>query len=227
MQKNTITVAIDEAHCIVKWYVSLHHDHVLQAITYIAWSSYCRGMGSVFRAWYGEVAQLRSLLPRGVPFVTLTATSTKLVHRIIMDWLLMEDVALIKTSPEQVNIRYAIVKASRDLQLSFQWLIDRLKTDRSRTDKTIIFCRTIHTCSSLFKIFLYELHEEAYHPLGSEKSILKRLFAMYHAKVDSDDDKFESLESFRKQEGTIRVLFSTVAFGMEVDISNIRLAEES
>ena len=222
MQKNTIAVAIDEAHCIVKWYVSLHHDHVLQTITYIAWSSYYRGMGSVFRAWYGEVAQLRSLLPRGVPFVALTATSTTLVRRIIMDQLLMEDVALIETSPERVNIRYAIVKASRDLQLSFQWLIDRLKTDKSRTDKTIIFCRTIHTCSSLFKIFLYELREEAYHPLGSKKSIPTRLFAMYHAKVDSDD-KLEILESFRKQEGTIRVLFSTVAFGMGVDISNIRL----
>ena len=70
-----------------------------------------RGMGTVFRKWFGEVSQLRSLLPSGIPFVALTATSTTFVRRIIIDQLLMENVAIIEASPERRNIRYSVVQA--------------------------------------------------------------------------------------------------------------------
>ena len=180
-----------------------------------------RGMGSVFRKWYGEVSQLRSLLPNGIPFVALTATSTIFVRRIIIDQLLMENVAMIEASPERRNIRYSVVQASRDLYDSFKWLIERLRTCQVETPKTLVFCRTIHTCSSLFKLFLYELRDKAYYPHGSVPSVQTRIFAMYHAKVDTSD-KTQILHSFRNQQGTTRVLFSTIAFGMGVDISDIR-----
>ena len=49
-----------------------------------------------------------------------------------------------------------------------------------------------------------------------------RTFAMYHAKVDTSN-KTQTLQSFRKQHGTTKVLFSTIAFGKEVDISDVRL----
>lgn len=179
-------------------------------------------MGTVFRKWFGEVSQLRSLLPSGIPFVALTATSTTFVHRIIIDQLLMENVAIIEASPERRNIRYSVVHASRDLHDSFKWLIERLRTSQVETPKTLVFCRTIHTCSSLFKLFLYELRNMAYYPHGSVPAVQTRTFAMYHAKVDTSD-KTQILQSFRSKQGTTRVLFSTIAFGMGVDISDIRL----
>ena len=182
-----------------------------------------RGMGNVFCKWYREVSQLRSLLPSGIPFIALTATSTTFVRRIIIDQLLMENVAIIEASPERRNIRYSVVEASQDLYDTFKWLIERLQTSQVETPKTLILCRTIiHTCSSLFKLFLYELCDIAYYPHGSVSTVQTRTFAMYHVKVDTSD-KRQILQSFRSQHGTTRVLFSTIAFGMGVDISDVCL----
>ena len=44
---------------------------------------------------------------------------------------------------------------------------------------------------------------------------------MYHARVD-DEDKKIILRTFQPPSGTCRILFSTVAFGMGVDIPNVR-----
>ena len=169
------------------------------------------------------VPQGSALLPSGIPFIALTATSTTFVRRIIIDQLLMENVAIIEASPERRNIRYSVVQASRDLYDTFMWLIERLQTSQVEMPKTLIFCRTIiHTCSSLFKLFLYELRDMAYYPHGSVPTVQARTFAMYHVKVDTSD-KTQILQSFRSQHGTTRVLFSTIAFGMGVDISDIGL----
>ena len=47
------------------------------------------------------------------------------------------------------------------------------------------------------------------------------VFAMYHAHVDEDDKK-AILAAFQPTEGTCRILFSTIAFGMGVDIPDVR-----
>ena len=159
-QENILAVVVDEAHCIVKW-----------------------GMGTVFRAWYGEVCQLRSLLPNGVPFSAMTATSTSLVCKVILDQLSMRDARIISVSPDRQNIRYSVVVASRDLDLSFKWLMDELLEHKTETPKTLIFCRSIQSCSNLFKLFLFTLKQFAYFPEGSPPSVQSRLFAMYHAKL--------------------------------------------
>ena len=51
--------------------------------------------------------------------------------------------------------------------------------------------------------------------------ITNRLFAMYHAKID-DSDKDSIMSSLGDTNGKCRVVFCTVAFGMGVNISNIR-----
>ena len=66
------------------------------------------------------------------------------------------------------------------------------------------------------------LREESDEPIGSAPEVSKRLFAMYHCKIDKVDET-EILKSLRNEHGVCRVLFSTIAFGMDVDISNIRI----
>lgn len=158
----------------------------------------CRGMGQTFRKWYGEVAQLRSLLPFCVPFPALTATCTKSVQQKLVASLEQRSVHIIKMSPDRSNIRYSVVKASRDLIISFGWLIDELKKLRQRLPKTLVFCRSIDACSRLYQLFTCELQEDAYidHNEG-KKRIQERLFAMYHAKVDKED-RSVILECFGK-----------------------------
>jgi hypothetical protein len=57
------------------------------------------------------------------------------------------------------------------------WLIEGLKTERQQYSKTIIYCRSIKSCSLLFKLLDDELKENAYCGLKCGKN---RLFAMYH-----------------------------------------------
>ena len=180
-----------------------------------------RGIGQIFRQWYGEVAQLRSLLPYCTPFAALTTTCTEVVQQKLITSLEQHNVDIIKMSPDRSNIRYSVVNASRDLLASFGWLINELKKQKERTPKTLVFCRSIDACSKLFRLFACELQEAAYTCLDSgKKGIQERLFAMYHAKIDKEDRPM-ILECFGRL-GSCRVVFCTIAFGMGVDIPDIR-----
>jgi ATP-dependent DNA helicase RecQ len=178
-------------------------------------------MGEVFREWYGKVSQLRSLAPTNTPVLALTATSTLNVRTKIIQHLGMGSCAVVQGSLDRPNIRYSAVKVSRDLELAFGWLLQEIETKRTSLPRTVIFCRSIKTCASLFKLFLSHLREKSYEPVGSELSVANRLFAMYHARID-DSDKREILASLTDPDGKCRLLFCTVAFGMGVNIPDIR-----
>lgn len=180
-----------------------------------------RGMGEVFREWYGKVSQLRSLAHTNTPVLALTATSTLNVRTKIMQHLGMGSCTMIQGSLDRPNIRYSAVKVRRDLQVTFGWLLQEIETKRTSLPRTIIFCRSIKTCASLFKLFLSHLREKSYEPVGSDLSVANRLFAMYHARID-DSDKGEILSSLKDPNGKCRLLFCTVAFGMGVNIPDIR-----
>ena len=55
----------------------------------------------------------------------------------------------------------------------------------------------------------------------SQPSCHNRLFAMFHARVD-EEDKQSIILSFSSPSGICRVIFSTIAFGMGVDVPDIR-----
>ena len=86
-----------------------------------------------------------------------------------------------------------------------------------------MFCLSISTCTNLYKLFLSILKEGSYHPLGSPPTTENRLFAMFHARIDEDDKK-TILKSLLLADGTCRIFFCTTAFGMGVDVPNVRTA---
>ena len=180
-----------------------------------------RGMEDHFRHWYGRIVNIRSLLPSAVPIAALTATATTTTREKIVKHLQLHSYLTVQLSPDRPNVKYSVVKAKRDLFESFNWLIEQLSCLRVQTPKVVIFCRSIATCASLYKLFLVQLGSASYEPVGSPSVTSNRLFAMYHAKVDEEDKK-EILKSMTKLDGTCRVLFSTIAFGMGVDIPDIR-----
>ena len=175
----------------------------------------------MFREWYGHIGRLRSLLPSRTPVVALTATATNDVRSKIVSKLQLQPCTFIIESPDRPNIRYSVVSVKNDLSLTFNWLIKSLRKERISLDRVVVFCRSLHTCASLYKLFAINLREESYDPIGSEPDISKRMFAMYHSKIDVYD-KEQILKSLRDEKGVCRVLFSTIAFGMGVNISNIR-----
>ena len=123
-------------------------------------------------------------------------------------------------TPNRANIRYAVQSASRDVHDSFNWILEDLKRERVNLERTVVFCRSITTCANLYKMFIVEMKEESYEPIGAIPRTKSRLFAMYHSKIDEIDKK-EIMESFSKG-GVCRILFCTTAFGMGVDVADIR-----
>lgn len=177
--------------------------------------------GDQFRKVYAEIAQLKAFVPTNTPFLALTATASNTTQSLISHSLRMDDPLVIAVRPDRPNIHYSVQRVSvRDVTVPFQWLAEELKKERRSTTKTVVFCRSIAACIKLYKHFLTYLRDDSYEPKGATHMISNRLFAMYHARVD-DDDRQTILSVFRCSDSVCRILFSTVAFGMGVDIPDI------
>ena len=108
----------------------------------------------------------------------------------------MQGYTLVEASPDRPNIRYSVVTVKSDHMLNFGWLIDALKQYRTSLDRVVVFCRSLHTCASLCKLFAVNLRE-GYEPTGSAPDVSRRLFAMYHY----ESDKMDILTSLRNEKG--------------------------
>ena len=166
---------------------------------------------------------MKLFIPTETPFLALTATATNHTKTAISQSLRLDDPLVVSIIPDRPNIHYSLVKLSvRDVTIPFKWLAKDLQVCRKKTVKTIVFCRSIAACVKLYKFFLSYLRSESYEPKeGASQKISQRLFAMYHARVD-ERDKELILSSFKPENSICRVLFSTIVFGVGVDIVDIR-----
>ena len=137
----------------------------------------------------------------------------------------MNDCVQITSNPNRQNTRYAVAEVDMDnLYSSFSWLIEELEKNNVKTPKVIIFCRRKQHMKELYELFTECLGNKAYHsPTGQEpKDDRTRLFAMYHKRTDKLVKQTVEIE-FCKPDGTVCVLFCSVAFGMGVNIKEAHL----
>ena len=194
---NIRAVFCDEAHCIEAWGSGLEP----------------------FRQSYSKLAAIQSFLPSGVPFVALTATATTSTVSRISKSLNMIHPVIISISPNRINLRYSVIHVSKNLFDRFAWLLEELRIKRIATVKTVVFCRSIANCASLYQLFDFNLQDAGYDPKGAG-GVKNAMFGMFHAKV-TDFEKGALLKSFSNPDGVCRVLFATVAFGLGINIPNI------
>ena len=188
----------------------------------------CRGKDDLtseeaaFRVHYGRLGEIRSLLGRKVPFVTLTSTIKKDSLQAIMDDLGMADCAVVVGNPNRANIRYAVIKVENSMYSNFHWLIEDLRVNGVEASRHLIFCRQKEQAYELFEIFLKCLGYKSYHGLNEEggNDYRNRIFAMYHSKTDTEIQSFIR-DSFSVPNGTVRILFATTAFSMGVNTQGV------
>ena len=191
----------DEVHCIETW-----------------------GSGTnPFRHHYSKLATLHSFVPSTVPFVStfvaLMATASESTRMEICKSLEMVSTCIVAISPNRLNIRYSVYSVSKDLELRFTWFLEELRCNQVSMVKTIVFCRSIASCSELYSFFDYSLKDDGY--VFKVAKLENALFGMYHAKI-TDTEKSTHIKSFSEARGSCRVLFSTIVFGMGGDIPDIR-----
>lgn len=134
-----------------------------------------------------------------------------------MKKICMEKANVVVGNCDRKNIIRNCVKAPYDENSDSSWLIKSLMTQKHQCPKTVIYCRSIKTCSILYKLFTDILKDNAYSGIQSANS---RLFAMFHHSTSSKCKRIV-MEEFTKLDSKLRVIFCTSAFGLEVNVPDI------
>ena len=129
--------------------VSDHDEYKLECIEYANAYSFLGFRGDKFCRSFASLGQLRSLIPESTNVLALTATATKLTFEIVADRLGLMNPAVVATSCNRSNIKL-LVKAKQTLEeFSFD-LSQKLKSDKRKYPKTIVFCRSYKDCTDLY-----------------------------------------------------------------------------
>ncbi len=153
--------------------------------------------GHDFRPDYRNLGGLRRSLS-GVPFLALTATATARVRRDIVELLHLNEPQRFIASFNRANLRYSVLPKRN----AFNALVGLLQ--RHRDESAIIYCFSRKGSDDLAA----RLCDEGFNARP------------YHAGLDNDTRR-ETQERFIRDQ--VSIIVATIAFGMGIDKSNIRL----
>eukprot|EP00794_Sanderia_malayensis_P005137 gene5137-5785_t len=100
----------------------------------------------------------------------------------------------------------------------FAHLLENLKKLNSQTERVIIFCQTRNQVALIWRMFEFQLGSMIYGP--GTRIPQNRLVEMFHAGTPLSL-KDHILQSMAVNSGIVRILVSTVAFGMGVDCKGV------
>ena len=122
----------------------------------------------------------------------------------------MKNVLFISKPPEKKK-KMSVQKLSQEeeLETTFSWLTEELKTQKNRTRKTIIYCQSINACGELYSMMDSVLDGDAISNI-----------TMFHSKTP-EALKTKVLDNFVPMDGPVRVVVATKALGMGVNIPNM------
>ena len=173
-----------------------------------------------FRKWCGLVGEIRSFLPKQVPFLALTATASPLTRDKIIKSLSLKKCLEISVSPNRENIKLFVLKVTSEISVNFTWLARELNEKNIACLRTLIYVRDYKTCGELYQFFMSSLLDKAYYPYGAEKKCTNRMVAMYHSGT-SPSIQDHILQSLKDPIGKVRIVIATNALGMGVDIKGL------
>ena len=127
----------------------------------------------------------------------------------------------LEETPNRVNIYLYKEKVGKDFKSPLAFLLEKLKNEREKMERTIVYCRSIKHCASIYAWFKAELGDDAFHPPGSNHVSANCLLSMFHH-CTSERVKRLVLESLHSQDGISRIVFATNALGMGVNFKDIR-----
>ena len=153
--------------------------------------------GHDFRPDYRTLGDLRRRLPH-VPFIALTATATERVRDDIVTQLGLTNPQIFIASFDRANLNYTV----RPKRNTFGALLNLL--EKNRGESAIIYCFSRKDTESLAA----NLSDEGFDALP------------YHAGLEAEV-RSETQEKFIRDE--IPIIVATIAFGMGIDKSDIRL----
>lgn len=154
----------------------------------------------------------------------MTATATKYTQKEICQSLGLLEPVLISVNPDRENIYFAShkIKDRGDIRLGtiLSPLVSQLQKERLSFPLTLIYSN-LSTISECYQYFSDALGNEQYHPIGAVPVAKNRLFSQFHAQYP-ENERTRIVRSLVEGVSTVRVLFVTVAFGIGIDVKDIR-----
>lgn len=132
----------------------------------------------------------------------------------------MKDPAVIGLPSNRDNIKL-IVKPSINLSDLCQLLSQELVKYRTKTPKTVIFCRSLQQCADMYLTFTRILGSEITEPPGMPTDILEFRMVDIFTAASTTDMRELILKEFSKTESTLRLIVASSAFGLGVDCPDI------
>ena len=195
-QEKLVALVIDEAHCVKTW-------------------------GDQFRTTFAKIGNLRSLIPKEVNILALTATATTETYYVVTQRLAMSDTSLVALAPNRDNITYEILPKVNDVDQLITSLGTELVTKRVLFPRTVVYVRSYSDCSGIYMQLKRYMGSAFTEPEGSPNVTGFRLIDMF-SRVMTNEKKDEVLQSFSKTDSVLRLVVATTAFGMGIDCPNIR-----
>ena len=177
--------------------------------------------GADFRPDYIKSVELRSIFSNA-PCLGLSATVNEKVLPDIMGHLHLYEhqVKVISAPPDRPNIFLEVVhKKSYDFEEDLMWVVEGVKNEKEKYPKTLIFAQSVSQVSDIYEFMRATLGKNAYSAEGGDYH--NRLLSMYHGQIAEALQKY-TLDVFRKEDSVLRVLICTIAFGMGVEIPDVR-----
>jgi superfamily II DNA helicase RecQ len=176
--------------------------------------SLCRGedqLGKVaFREWYGQLGELRSLVP-DARFLLLTATASTNVRKEIQKKFGCTDMTEIIESPDRENIKLCIMRYNSSMKDCdvFYSVISGISAKKDQFNRILIFCRSISDCGKLFVMFSTNL----------PSSVMSNIHMFHSQTLQHVKDYICS--DMQNENGKIRILICTSVAGMGVNFAGV------
>ena len=181
----------------------------------ISFAFFCFFRGYDFRPAFLNTVQLRSIFP--CPCLGLSGTVNTKVLSDIKDVLKLQDgqFKLVSMLPDRSNIYLQVVhEKSYNIEKDLLWVVEGLVAEGDKYPKTLLFAQSIQQVATIYEFVKTSLGPKAY---GAEG----KLISMYHGDIGRSLQEY-ILKTFCQQDSSIRVLVCTIAFGMGVEIPDIR-----
>ena len=176
-----------------------------------------------FRPCYGKIGMLTSIFPK-IPFLAMTATATLQMKKDITISLGLINPVNIEVSPDRPNIYFSSFtrpdRGDDKLYPILYPLVEELKVKRLDFPLTIIY-GNLQVIGECFLFASNVMGPLQYEPLGSSKHSVNRLFTQFHAQYP-ERERERIIQDLVSGHSKLRLLFVTVAFGIGVDVQNIR-----
>ena len=176
--------------------------------------------GDNFRMEYARLGNVRSILSPDVNVMALTATATNTLRKEICDTLGMRNPTIVSISPDKPNITFH-VSPFVTIDKCFGPIAEQLYTNQTDLGRCIIFCPTLDDCPKLYRYFRMSLRDRFTYPVGAPDVCGNRLVDMFHSCTEPCI-KEKIIEAFSTPSSPLRLIIATVAFGMGIDVPDIR-----